>query len=234
MLFCATAGYLMLTICTWLWGNKYDVSYVDKLFASINRNISQPIRRMLVTERERDIILPEGVERHAIKDPELCSVKGCFARLRMFDHGWQHNRGIKDRLVCIDLDAVVTGRLDPLFDCPDDFMIVRGVNASNPCPYNGSLMMLRAGTNGHVWTEFSLAAAAKVPFDSFPDDQGWLAAKVPNSRGWTSSDGVYAFQKPGWPKGDALPSNARVVAFPGWRDPSKFVQLSWIQQHWMM
>jgi len=45
-------------------------------------------------------------------------------------------------------------------------------------------------------------------------------------------DGVYAFKKRNWPKGDALPSNARVVAFPGFRDPSQFGHLDWVAQHW--
>jgi hypothetical protein len=222
----------MLTICSWLWGAKYNDFYVDRLFASLRRNIKQPTRYMLITERARSIVLPEGVERHAIKDEDLCSVKGCFARLRMFDTGWQHNRGIKDRLVCIDLDAVITGPLDTLFDRPGDFHILQGCNASNPCPFNGSLMMLRAGTNESVWSEFSLEAAAALPYDSFPDDQGWLAVKLPNAAAWTNADGVYAFQKRGWPKGTALPANARVVAFPGWRDPSKFIELPWIKSNW--
>jgi hypothetical protein len=221
----------MLTVATWLWGTKYSDSYVDKLFASLRRNLKQPTRFMVVTERARDIVLPDGVERHAIKDEDLCSVKGCFARLRMFDPGWQANRGIKDRLVCIDLDAVVTGPLDTLFDRPGDFHILQGCNTSNPCLYNGSMMMLSAGTNASVWTEFSLEAATALPYDSFPDDQGWLAAKLPNAAAWTASDGVYAFQKRGWPRGNELPANARVVAFPGWRDPSKF-DLPWIQTHW--
>jgi len=46
------------------------------------------------------------------------------------------------------------------------------------------------------------------------------------------ADGVYGFHKPGWPKGEALPKNARIVAFPGWRDPVGFRHLDWVKQHW--
>jgi hypothetical protein len=59
---------------------------------------------------------------------------------------------------------------------------------------------------------------------------------MPDARGIGPADGVYAFQKPGWktPGDGLLPPNARIVAFPGWRDPVKFVHLPWIQQHWRL
>jgi hypothetical protein len=136
--------------------------------------------------------------------------------------------------VCIDLDTVITGPLDGLFDRPENFIILQGANASNPCPFNGSLMMLRAGARPDVWRDFSLKAAGSVPFFEFPDDQGWLWHKIPDAAGWKagSESGVYAFQKPGWPKDDRLPADAKIVAFPGWRDPSKFANEPWVRQHW--
>jgi hypothetical protein len=222
----------MLVVATWLWGSKYDASYVEKLFSGVRKHLRQPHRFLCMTERDRIANFSSGIERHAIKDPELTTVKGCFARLRMFDPGWQHNRNITDRLVSIDLDAVITGPLDVLFDRPGNFLILRGANASNPCPYNGSVFMLRAGAHSDVWSDFSLESAAAVPHDKFPDDQAWFWHKIPHASGWTCDDGIYAFGKPGWPKGDALPKDARIVAFPGWRDPAKFVHLDWVKQHW--
>ena len=152
----------------------------------------------------------------------------------MFDPAWQAEHGITGRLVCMDLDMIITGPLDELFDRPEPFAILQGANAANPCPYNGSLMQLRAGAHPEVWSEFNLEAARAAPFYEFPDDQGWLAHKVPNAAGWRAGpeSGAYAFQKPGWPRGEALPRNARVVAFPGWRDPIGFQHLPWVQEHW--
>jgi hypothetical protein len=68
-------------------------------------------------------------------------VPGCFARSALFDPEWQARHGIEpgDRFVCLDLDLIVTGPLDGLFDRPEPFAILQGVNASNPCPYNGSV-----------------------------------------------------------------------------------------------
>lgn len=224
----------MLVICTWGWGGKYGRDDVAKLSAGVRRHLAQAHRFLLVTEWG-DLGLP-GVQRVPIKDVELTRFKGCFARLRMFDPAWQAECSIVagDRIVCIDLDVVVTGPLDPLFNRPESFVILQGANASNPCPYNGSLWMLRAGYRPDVWSEFTVEGARLVPHYEFPDDQGWFAHKLPKAAGWRagSPSGVYAFQKPGWPKGDALPKGARLVVFPGWRSPSLFTALPWVKEHW--
>jgi hypothetical protein len=224
----------MLTVCTWFWGNKYGVEDVLKLQAGVRRHLRQEHRFVVITD------LPGKFEDTNVwawcmneEDRHLLEIKGCFVRLRMFDPVWQAQRKITGRAVCIDLDTVITGPLDPLFDRPEPFVILQGANASNPCPYNGSLWMLRPGVNDHVWSEFSLEAANRIPKHEFADDQGWLWVKAPNAAAWKAGvNGVYAFQKPGWPKGEALPVDARIVVFPGWRDPSKFVHLPWVREHW--
>jgi hypothetical protein len=213
----------MLHISTWIWGNKYGDDHLAKLGAGVARHMEQPWRWLECRPEPHDVFLTE--------------IPGCFARLRMFDPDWQLRQGIEpqDRLVCLDLDSIVCSTLDPLFDRPEPFLILQGANASNPCPFNGSVMMLRAGYRPDVWSDFSLEAAGKIKHFEFPDDQGWLWHKLPDAAGWKagSESGIYAFQKPGWPsRGTALAADARLVVFPGWRDPSLFTKLPWVQQHW--
>lgn len=211
---------MALVISTWVWGDKYGADYVTKLATGVARNLSIP--------HEFRVFEPPG------EDQYLTREKGCFARLRTFDPEWQAANGIEpgDHIVCMDLDLVVTGPLDDLFDRSEPFTILQGVNTANPCPFNGSLWMLEAGYRPDVWGEFSLELAQKVPFHEFPDDQAWLADMLPDAGSFGPKDGVYAFQKRGWPKGEALPRNARIVAFPGWRDPSQYVRLDWVAEHW--
>lgn len=213
---------MSLTICAWLWGNKYGPEYIARLGAGIHRHLRADHRFIVV--------------RPELSDYHLTEIPGCFARLRMFDPAWQraHGIGTGDRLVCVDLDVIVTGELDPLFDRPEPFVILQGANAANPCPYNGSLIMLRGHAHPEVWGDFSLERANWIPKYEFPDDQGWLAVKVPGAAGWKAGteSGVYAFKKPGWPKGDDLPADARLVAFPGKRDPSQVTHLPWVKEHW--
>lgn len=230
----------MLTVVTWLWGKKYALDYVKRLAASVRRNLKEKHQFLLCTDdlyRKGLNALPESIRIcPIIRDLHLLDIKGCFARLRMFDPEWQRDRDLSpgDRIVCMDLDSVITGSLDALFCRPTQFSILQGANAQNPCPYNGSIWMLRAGYRPDVWTDFSLEAASKVPYFEFPDDQAWFAHKLPGAPGWMvgARSGIYAFKKPGWPKGNDLPKDARMVVFPGWRDPSKFAGLDWIKDNW--
>src|SRR5262245_4453870 len=225
----------MLAIVTWLWGHKYSPEYVWRLHRGLARNLRQPFRFLLMTERDRSFAaLPAGVERHAIKHPHLCALPGCFARLHMFERGWQQNRRLDGPIVCLDLDIVITGELDRLFDRHEPLVILQGANSQNPCPFNCSVFMLQPGAHPELWSDFSLEAARKIPFDVFPDDQGWIHYHVPDAATWpVGTSGIYAFRKPAWPVGDMLPADARIVAFPGKRDPALFVaQLPWIRKHW--
>jgi hypothetical protein len=211
-----------LTVSVWKWGEKYGPEYVERLAAGVARNLAQP--------HDFCVFSPPNEDEH------LTTIPGCFARLRMFDPAWQERNGFKpgDRILNLDLDLIVTGSLDELVNRPESFVILQGANAANPCPFNGSAFMLRAGEHADVWTDFSLEAASKVPAYEFPDDQGWLAHKIPGAGAWKAGteSGVYAYQKPGWPRGEALPADARIVAFPGWRDPQGVKHLGWVREHW--
>jgi hypothetical protein len=212
----------VLHIGPFFWGNKYGPEYVDRLRAGVARHLKGEYRWHVFSPDPRD--------------EHLTEIKGCFCRLRAFDPEWQAQNGIApgDRIVSMDLDAIVTGPLDPLFDRPEPFVILQNVNASNPCPMNGSVWMLRAGYRPDVWSDFSLEAADKIAKFEFADDQGWFWHKMPDAAGWNagSESGIYGFQKKGWPKGTELPRDAIMVVFPGWRDPAKFSHLDWIKSNW--
>jgi hypothetical protein len=208
-----------LTVLTWLWGTKYSTDYVTKLASGLMRNLKQPHR-----------FLPIFVD----KDDPLIAVRGCFVRLRMFDPKWQRDNGISGRVICLDLDLVITGKLDQIFDRWESFVILQGANSSNPCPFNGSVVMFRTGYHTNLWTDFSLKAAEHIKCFSFPDDQGWYWHKLPDAAGWKvgPSSGIYAYRKPGWPQGDHLPPDARMVCFPGKADPKHLAFMPWMQHHW--
>src|SRR5262245_61649941 len=108
----------MLVISTWLWGERFDVTDVQKLSTGFSRNLEEPHRFICFSDRS---FMVTGVEVRPIEDILLTMRKGCFARLRMFDPDWQQRniwpRGISERarLVNVDLDTVITNKLDGLF-----------------------------------------------------------------------------------------------------------------------
>jgi len=221
----------VLTVVTWRWGRKYSPDYVARLQAAVARNLSLPHRFLCICDDPADL----ATETAPIRDTELLSVlDGCYARLRMFDPRWQAEHRI-ERLVCLDLDMVITGPLDPLFDRAEPFVILHGGHY-NPCPFNGSVMMIRAGARSELWTGFTVEEAVRIAHADGQyrgSDQTWIAAKAPDAAGWTHRDGIYGFRKPGWPWwAKQLPRDARIVSFPGKRDPSKFSDLDWVSRHW--
>jgi hypothetical protein len=226
-----------LFVCSWLWGEKWPSVYVERLFAGVGRNLRRDFRSVLITDQVgyagADIVCQiEPADR------PLLAVQGCLVRMRMFDPVWQAKIGARkgDRIVCIDVDAVITGGLDPLFDRDDEFTIMQGFNQTNPCPFNGSLWMFRAGERHDVWTDFDLDAHRKynVPVHFIADDQGWLHFKFPHAKAYTPRDGVYAFKKIGWGEaGGAVFRTTRASShFPD-AIPESYPDLIWIRQHWL-
>lgn len=229
---------MVLTVTTWLWGDKFDPDDVAKLVRGINRNLKQRHRIACVTDDPSKV--PQGCEAWLIPeaDRHLTQMKGCFARLRMFDPEWQRSHAVKegDRLVGIDLDTIVTGPLDALFDRDEPFVIMQGANSANPCPMNGALQLLDAGAHPEVWSEFSLDRAHRIACHHFPDDQGWIWDRLPNAAAWKvgPAHGVYVYQKTGWPGGRAgirLPEGARLVTFIN-RHPRDVAHLDWAKEYW--
>lgn len=213
---------MALVVVTWYWGTKYDFYYTKRLHGGVARNLKQPFRFIVAKPQPQDDYLKK--------------IPGCFVRMQMFGAQWREKHGIKDgdRVVNLDLDLVVTGPLDPLFDREEPFCILQDINTTNPCPYNGSVWMFRAGYKPDVWDDFSVENYHKlgVPFHSIPDDQGWFHYKMPDAGSYGPHNGVYGFKKRGWPSGDDLPQGARIVAFPGWRDPWKYTRLNWVRNNW--
>jgi hypothetical protein len=218
----------MLTVVTWLWGTKYPPEYVYRLRAGVKRHLKTPHRFVCVTNRKVDC------ETIPLEDPQLLPVRdGCYVRLRMFDPEWQERHGI-ERIVCLDLDLICVGTLDPLFDGPEPFLILHGGHF-NPCPFNGSVQMITRGACPEIWSRFNVEEAEKAAVIEGKwrgSDQTWIAHVAPDAPGWTYEDGIYGFRKPGWPRSNELPKNARIVAFPGGKDPSKFTGYRWLRENW--
>lgn len=204
----------MLTVCTWHWGDKYGPEYVERLRKGVARHLRQPYRFVCFTPEPGD------------------PTQGCLCRVRMFDTEWQKRNGIDDRLVNIDLDTIITGPLDELFDRPEPFVVLQQIHTTNPCPFSCGVTMLRAGAYPQVWDHFSLDKAKSVSKWE-PDDQWWIWSKLRKAAAFTPKDGVYGFQKPGWKTGDGLPSDARIVTFVGPKDPKQYVHLDWVKEHWL-
>jgi hypothetical protein len=93
------------------------------------------------------------------------------------------------RFVCMDLDCVITGNLDPLFDVPDDFKIFHGTGGGRP--YNGSMILMTAGARSQVYEQFNQEAAVEAGNKFLGSDQAWISQVLgPDEATWGPADGV--------------------------------------------
>jgi hypothetical protein len=181
----------------------------------VSRNLAMPHRLSCVTT-ETD--LPPNVERidppGEFEDvqPKWGPMKpNCFRRLVMFKRDAQKTFG--RRFVSMDLDCVIGGQLDPLFDRPEDLVLFKGTSPDRP--YNGSLMLIRAGCRPHVYEDFDQAGADASGEAFVGSDQAWLAHKLGwGEATWGEADGAYVYGS-SWFRG----SKARILFFPGKTKP---------------
>lgn len=230
-----------LTVLSWLWRQdggraEYGPEAVNTWAAMVRRNLSMPHRIACVTDH------PEGIDSDiAIIEPprDFEDVRlptwddrkpQCLRRLAMF--GPDATRIFGERFICMDLDCVVAGPLDPLFDVPDDFRIMRGTSPDRP--YNGSMILLTAGARPQVYSEFTPERAVIAGRHFLGSDQAWIAFCLGwEEATWGDADGVLWFS----PRySDRVPPEARVMFFPGSQKPwtvNGFRPLDrWVQQHY--
>lgn len=203
----------MLTVLTWWWrqpGGRtaYEPIHIAIWADMVRRHLKQPHRLAVVTHEPLSI---PGVA--IIRPPrEFEEVRlatwpdfrpQCLRRLVMFRA--DAARWFGERFVCMDLDCVIGGPLDPLFGGGEDFRIFKGTAPGRP--YNGSMMMLRAGARARVHSEFTPEGAAAAGRRFIGSDQAWISHVLgPNEATWDERDGV------GWWQAR---STAPLLFFPG-------------------
>jgi len=247
---------MKLSVVCWKWGGhtmghhraNYNAKHVNTLASMVSRHLKMPHEIVCVTDN------PEGIDGGVRIVPlwnDLHDLGRCFVRLKAFSAEIGDLLG--ERFVSLDLDTVITGPLDPLFDRPEPFVV--WADPSRKTPYCGSQWMLTAGALPQVWSEFSHAehATLKQKFGYFGSDQAWMAHKIKDAPRWTKADGVFSFRmhlmqlRGGDPFGlkfrrrvkymgaATLPPNARIVHFHGAHDPSQAMvqtQLPWVVENW--
>jgi len=225
----------LITVLSWLWSQpqgrtKFTVGHVAIWADMVRRNLSMPHRIACVTDQT----VPFGVERidppREFEDiqPKWGPRKpNCFRRLSMFRRDAAKLFG--ERFVCMDLDCVIGGPLDPLFDREDDFIIFKGTHESRP--YNGSMMLLTAGCRPQVYERFDQTGADVSGERFHGSDQAWIAHVLgPNEETWGEADGVWHFHRYLQRARKVEPT---ILFFPGKRKPWELAQVfPWMRENY--
>lgn len=234
----------MLGVVCWRWRppagyrSTFGPQTVNTLRRMVKRHLSIPHRFFCVTDDPKGIdkeveIVPLWNDFADVPSPHGRGNPSCYRRLKMFSAGAASMFG--PRFVSLDLDCVVTGSLDPLFDRPEDIVLWGDTNPTTP--YNGSMILLRAGSRTKVWDEFDPQTSPRkaAALGYFGSDQAWIGAALgPNEPKWSKADGVYSYRCDLRGKHD-LPEGARLVIFHGQHDPwARDVQQrhAWVREHY--
>ena len=233
------------------WGSKYPAEYVNRLYRMVRSNITRPYRFICLTEQAEGIV--DGVEIRPIAlDPDI---RGWWYKLQLFQ---EQLSDISGATLFVDLDVVIVGNIDALFDYQADaFCIIRDLQAGKV--YNSSVFRLNIGQFAHVWQDFQTDKKAIVA--RLHGDQDWISECIHDAQLWPS-EWVVSFKKQcqardkrSWgvvgewlrskgflqAKGEAIiPPGARIVYFHGKPDPDDVAdsnygiwkKASWIKQAW--
>lgn len=228
----------MITVLTWLWAQpggrtSYGACHVNIWRDMVARNLTLDHEIACVTD------MPEGIDPRVriIRPPrEFEDVRiptwtrgrpQCFRRLSMFRPDAADLFGA-ERIVCMDLDVVIGGSLDPMFAGCEDFRMARGTASGRP--YNGSVMMIRAGARAQVYREFAPERAIVAGQQFVGSDQAWISYVLGKHEAiWMPQDGLAH-----WGQRHSYPM-PRIMTFPGAMKPWKLAELGtdkWVSRHY--
>ena len=132
------------------WGTKYSAAYVNTLYSMVARNLSREFRFVCLTED--GVGLDDQVEVFPL--PELSVDLGGPER------GWNKLAvfaetlyDLKGKVLCLDLDLIITGSLDDLFDYPGEVMIIRDWIKKDGTG-NSSVYRFEVGAHAEILHEF--------------------------------------------------------------------------------
>lgn len=228
----------MLTVVTWLWGSRFSALHVNRLRSMLERHLHLPHRVICMTDT------PAGIDSRVQCEPLPGEFAGAFrCRRRM----WQFSRDrvglFGPRMLCADLDLVITKDITSLVDRPEPIVMLR-VGYANVL--SGSFILCDTGALHGAYEAYAaepLAFPRRTGLVNASDQAMlnlWLRGR-PIAE-WTERDGFTVFFGRGYESfahlgvGDGnpeLPARTRIVVLGSddlyaLTDP----RFPWAQEHW--
>lgn len=249
----------MLSVVCWKWGTKYTGLHVNRLAASVGRNLKVPYKFFCLTDNASG--LDAGIQALPLwpdwPSKELPYAKPDYRqRVRIYSPAIEEVLG--RRIMQIDLDTVVTRNITKLASREEPFVVWY----SSPSPsswayefhYNPSLVLLDAGEPRGLWKAFeadpgalcnghveACVASRRLDLSGSKKvgDQGvlchWLGTTSTRVATFGRKDGIYQIRH--LMNRNELPPDARMVMFDSSGDPncdpSRYADhCAWVRRHW--
>lgn len=241
------------TVICLKWGDRYGPEYVNRLHRMVSANTQRPLRFVCITDDVTGIDpqietmpmppfdLPEAMRFHP------------FRRMFLFDAAVGDLSG---PVLHLDLDLLVTGPIDPLFDHDPDSRFITIENWTQPGQGIGNMSVFRyrIGELQEVWRRFRPDPMAMM--DLYRNSQTFVSRTL-GTVDFYPAPWCLSFKHslvPRWPLNffvaPRLPADAKIVAFTGkpdideamrgewpttspWKKLYKSIRPSpWIADHW--
>jgi len=224
-------------------GDAYPWTYVEKLHNMLNRHITPGVRLHVYTEADRSV--PEPYIKHVLEDWRIAGHKrSWWYKMQLFNPA--HHAG---PLLYFDLDVVVTGNLDWIWQTPTNyFWSIRDFKhlwKPNFYGINSSIMWWNTTKYSHIWEIFKQQKLDQV-MRKYHGDQDYITDAIPvrdrrffetdrvQSWRWQCLDGGYNFGKkqhlaPN--TGTQVLPTTSIMIFHGHPKPAQIDDLI-ITQHW--
>jgi hypothetical protein len=229
----------VLTVVCWLWkgARGYKPAHVNALQEMIRRHLHVPHRFVCLTDEVRgfargiEVVMPppEAMALAEMPSPEGGNFPACYRRLWMFS---EQAQALGDRVLLMDVDAVITGDITHLVKRDEDFVGWRPLCSwGNMERVAGGMYLLKTGSRTEVWTEFSAAGVAAARAAGYRgSDQAWISFKLGKTAAlWPDDAGLYALSDMPARK---LPDGACVVQFAGNTKPWNAGLMTWVREHY--
>lgn len=225
---------MKLRVLTWLWKQpgcrtEFTATHVNIWAAMIRRHCTLDYELACVTD------VPDGIDPSVriIKPPgeweglQTARWKGnrpsCYRRIAMFRPDAARIFG--KRFVCMDLDVVIGGNIDAILSRKEDIVLLGPSQAGKRWVYNGSLLMLKAGSRPSVYTDFTPQKAEEASRFYVGSDQAWLAYSLGRHEAtWGPTDGVVR-----WGQGSGA-----MMFFPGNVKPWDVIDDPFVAEHYRL
>jgi hypothetical protein len=196
----------MVQIVLWKWeqpglayATGYTAEHVNVMCSMLRRNLTGVRHRIIcVTDNREGIVecetAPLWSDTSELPNATRSGLPSCYRRLKLYDKATQQSMGIErgDRIVSLDLDALICAPLTPLLKTEGLFVGWALPGKHHPRVFNGSFQMFSAGTLQDIWSDFDPLKSPKEALKAgfLGSDQSWLSYRL------IERDGAFGV---GWP-----------------------------------
>jgi hypothetical protein len=230
------------------WGTKYGPEYVNRLYGMVRRHLDGAFRFVCLTDDSRGV----RTEVQCLPLPTLDLAPGA-------DRGWPKLttfkadlHGLKGTALFVDLDIVVVGDIDPFFEQPGEFLIIKDWKRPWRVTGNSSVYRFRIGAHADVLQRFVDDQAGMRR--RYRNEQEYLSHALHEQgklaywpKGWCRSFKYHCI--PAWPSNywrePGIPAGTRIVIFHGEVNPPDALAgrrnrrframrpANWVGAHWI-